>query len=70
MSINDYNLDQQIELIHLAEKIIELVLYHGPSETIIDRGHDSEDLFYIFKEVEELVLEVKPEIFDQEEDDE
>lgn len=70
MSINDYNLDQQIKLINLAEKIIELVSYNGVSETMIDRGHDIEDLFYIYEEVEKFVLQVKPEIFDQDEDEE
>jgi hypothetical protein len=69
MSINDYNLDQQIKLIDLAEKIIELVSCNGASETILDRGHDTEDLFYIYEKVEEFVLQVKPEIFDQEDDE-
>ena len=69
MSINDYNLDEQIALIDLAESMIQLIDRYGPSETFVDRGHDTDDFFSIYISIEKKVLKIKPDLFDEDEDE-
>ncbi len=65
MSINDYNIDQQIKLIKLAEFIIDRFDSRS-GEDLIDGGWDSEDFVRDYEVVRDKVAELFPELLDEE----
>ncbi len=64
MSINDYNIDEQVELIKFAETIIETVRRYGPC----DNYEDYDPYISFVEDIEQQVINIRPGIFDQDDE--
>lgn len=62
--MNDYNIDDQVKLIKLAEYIINIIKSNGPFALWIENDCCSDDLISFYEDIEEQVINVIPSIFD------